>query len=140
MFILHIHSLFLWSHFTHWTLYFCFQQGLQMLLVVISVICVPWMLLAKPILIMRNKRKMHLPVSCNMNETRYSRASMLLNLLVWDLYLSRSLVLIPLFRPSVTVCSKLGCNCMAGELTSPLSCSCAYQSELSQALYCFELD
>ena len=75
---------------------------------VIAIICVPWMLLAKPILIMRNKRKMHLPVSCDMIETRYSRALMLLNLLFWDLYLSWSRILVPSFRPSVTVSSKLG--------------------------------
>jgi len=114
LFMLHIQSLFLWFQFTYWTLYFCFQQVLQRVLVVIAVICVPWMLLAKPILIMRNKRKRHLPVSCNTNETRYSRVSMSLNLLIWDLYLLWSCILIPLFRPSVTVSSKLGWDCMAG--------------------------
>jgi len=42
-----------------------------MLLVVVALLCIPWMLLAKPILIMRNQRKMHIPVSCDMNETRW---------------------------------------------------------------------
>ena len=92
-FILHIPFLFLWSQFTYWTLYFCFQEGFQRLLVVIAVICVPWMFLARPFLIMRNKRKMHLPVSCNMNEMRCSRVSMLVNLHIWDLYLLWSFIL-----------------------------------------------
>lgn len=39
------------------------QGGLQKLLVVIALLCVPWMLLAKPLYIMRNQRKAHLPVS-----------------------------------------------------------------------------
>jgi hypothetical protein len=41
-----------------------------MLLVVIAVICIPWMLFAKPALILRNKRKMHVPVSSSWHEAR----------------------------------------------------------------------
>lgn len=41
------------------------QEGFQMLLVVVAVLCVPWMLLAKPIIIMRNQRKMHVPLTSN---------------------------------------------------------------------------
>lgn len=35
------------------------QSGLQKFLVVVALLCVPWMLLAKPILMMRNRRKQH---------------------------------------------------------------------------------
>ncbi|KAK3919670.1 V-type proton ATPase 116 kDa subunit a1 [Frankliniella fusca] len=36
------------------------QAGLQKLLVVVALLCVPWMLLAKPLYIMRNQKKAHL--------------------------------------------------------------------------------
>ncbi|XP_020300206.1 V-type proton ATPase 116 kDa subunit a-like isoform X2 [Pseudomyrmex gracilis] len=35
------------------------QSGLQKFLVVVAVLCIPWMLLAKPILTMRNQKKQH---------------------------------------------------------------------------------
>ncbi|CAL1678382.1 unnamed protein product [Lasius platythorax] len=35
------------------------QGGLQKFLVVVALLCVPWMLLAKPILMMRNRKKQH---------------------------------------------------------------------------------
>lgn len=38
------------------------QLGLQKLLVFVALICVPWMLLAKPIIIMREKKKMNYQV------------------------------------------------------------------------------
>ncbi|PNF27426.1 V-type proton ATPase 116 kDa subunit a isoform 1 [Cryptotermes secundus] len=41
------------------------QQAFQMLLVVVALICIPWMLFAKPALILRNKRKMHVPLNSN---------------------------------------------------------------------------
>jgi len=44
---------------------FAGQQTLQRVLVVIALLCVPWMLLAKPIMIMRSRRKMHVPLSSN---------------------------------------------------------------------------
>lgn len=39
------------------------QQGLQKFLVLIALICVPWMLLAKPIIIMRNQKRQNYSVS-----------------------------------------------------------------------------
>lgn len=39
------------------------QLGLQKFLVFIALICVPWMLLAKPIIIMRNQKKQNYSVS-----------------------------------------------------------------------------
>lgn len=39
------------------------QLGLQKLLVFVALLCVPWMLLAKPIIIMRNQRKLNYSVS-----------------------------------------------------------------------------
>ena len=42
---------------------FAGQFGLQYFLVIISVLCVPWMLLAKPIYIMMNQKKMNYMVS-----------------------------------------------------------------------------
>lgn len=39
------------------------QLGLQKFLVFVAVICVPWMLLAKPIIIMRNQKKQNYSVS-----------------------------------------------------------------------------
>ncbi|KAL6424225.1 hypothetical protein ACFW04_009816 [Cataglyphis niger] len=35
------------------------QGGLQKFLVIVALLCVPWMLLAKPILMMRNRKKQH---------------------------------------------------------------------------------
>ncbi|XP_076173159.1 V-type ATPase subunit a family protein Vha100-1 isoform X1 [Ptiloglossa arizonensis] len=35
------------------------QEGLQVLLVIIAVLCIPWMLLGKPIMIMYNRKKQH---------------------------------------------------------------------------------
>ncbi|XP_032674157.1 V-type proton ATPase 116 kDa subunit a isoform X2 [Odontomachus brunneus] len=35
------------------------QGGLQQFLVILAVLCIPWMLLAKPILMMRNRKKQH---------------------------------------------------------------------------------
>ncbi|KAH0950845.1 hypothetical protein HN011_008303 [Eciton burchellii] len=35
------------------------QSGLQKFLVIVAVLCIPWMLLAKPIMMMRNRRKQH---------------------------------------------------------------------------------
>ncbi|KAG7211783.1 hypothetical protein KM043_011017 [Ampulex compressa] len=35
------------------------QSGLESLLVVLALLCVPWMLLAKPIMFMRNRKKQH---------------------------------------------------------------------------------
>ncbi|KAJ9589242.1 hypothetical protein L9F63_017541 [Diploptera punctata] len=41
------------------------QEGFQKFLVVIALLCIPWMLLARPILIMRKQRKMHVPLNSN---------------------------------------------------------------------------
>ncbi|XP_066998740.2 V-type proton ATPase 116 kDa subunit a 1 isoform X4 [Anabrus simplex] len=41
------------------------QGAIQTLLVVCALLCVPWMLLAKPILLIRNQRKMHVPLNSN---------------------------------------------------------------------------
>lgn len=38
------------------------QDGFQKFLVVVAVICIPWMLLAKPITLMRNAKKKHYQV------------------------------------------------------------------------------
>lgn len=35
------------------------QDGLQRFLVILALLCVPWMLLAKPVLMMRNRKKQH---------------------------------------------------------------------------------
>ncbi|KAJ1527881.1 hypothetical protein ONE63_007817 [Megalurothrips usitatus] len=43
------------------------QSGLQKLLVVIALLCVPWMLFAKPLYIMRNQKKAHLPLNNHAN-------------------------------------------------------------------------
>ncbi|XP_052865719.1 V-type proton ATPase 116 kDa subunit a 1 isoform X1 [Anopheles cruzii] len=48
---------------------FAGQQGLQKFLVVIALLCVPWMLLAKPILIMRGRKEAaHQPIAPYSNE------------------------------------------------------------------------
>lgn len=39
------------------------QLGIQKLLVLLALVCVPWMLLAKPIIIMRRQRKLNYTVS-----------------------------------------------------------------------------
>lgn len=38
------------------------QHGLERVLVVLALLCVPWMLLAKPIILVRNQRAMHHPL------------------------------------------------------------------------------
>lgn len=38
------------------------QSGFQSFLVVIAVLCIPWMLLAKPIMLMKNRKKQHYQV------------------------------------------------------------------------------
>ncbi|KAE8747559.1 V-ATPase V0 Subunit A Variant 2 [Frankliniella occidentalis] len=43
------------------------QAGLQKLLVVVALLCVPWMLLAKPLYIMRNQKKAHLLLNNHVN-------------------------------------------------------------------------
>lgn len=48
---------------------FAGQQGLQKFLVIIALICVPWMLLAKPIMIMRSRKEAaHQPIAPYSNE------------------------------------------------------------------------
>nr|CAD7398281.1 unnamed protein product [Timema poppensis] len=41
------------------------QQTVQMLLVCLALLCVPWMLFGKPIHIMRSRRKAHIPLDSN---------------------------------------------------------------------------
>ncbi len=40
-----------------------FQEGVQKLFLFVALLCVPWMLLAKPIHIMRSQKKQHELVS-----------------------------------------------------------------------------
>uniref|UniRef100_A0A1Q3G3M1 V-type proton ATPase subunit a n=1 Tax=Culex tarsalis TaxID=7177 RepID=A0A1Q3G3M1_CULTA len=48
---------------------FAGQQGLQKFLVIIALLCVPWMLLAKPIMIMRSRKEAaHQPIAPYSNE------------------------------------------------------------------------
>ncbi|XP_035902951.1 V-type proton ATPase 116 kDa subunit a1 isoform X2 [Anopheles stephensi] len=48
---------------------FAGQQGLQKFLVIVALLCVPWMLLAKPILIMRGRKEAaHQPIAPYSNE------------------------------------------------------------------------
>ncbi|XP_011056097.1 PREDICTED: V-type proton ATPase 116 kDa subunit a isoform 1 isoform X1 [Acromyrmex echinatior] len=52
------------------------QSGLQKFLVVVALFCVPWMLLAKPILMMRNRRKQHYQLNNHGAENGDVEASM----------------------------------------------------------------
>ncbi|XP_012062386.1 PREDICTED: V-type proton ATPase 116 kDa subunit a isoform 1-like [Atta cephalotes] len=52
------------------------QSGLQKFLVVVALLCVPWMLLAKPILMMRNRRKQHYQLNNHGAENGDVEASM----------------------------------------------------------------
>ncbi|EZA62635.1 V-type proton ATPase 116 kDa subunit a isoform X2 [Ooceraea biroi] len=52
------------------------QAGLQKFLVVVAVLCVPWMLLAKPIMMMRNRRKQHYQLNNHGAENGDVEASM----------------------------------------------------------------
>ncbi|XP_029162361.1 V-type proton ATPase 116 kDa subunit a isoform X3 [Nylanderia fulva] len=52
------------------------QGGLQKFLVVVALLCVPWMLLAKPILMMRNQRKQHYQLNNHGAENGDVEASM----------------------------------------------------------------
>lgn len=52
------------------------QSGLQKFLVVVALLCVPWMLLAKPILLMRNRRKQHYQLNNHGAENGDVEASM----------------------------------------------------------------
>ncbi|XP_018314547.1 V-type proton ATPase 116 kDa subunit a isoform X1 [Mycetomoellerius zeteki] len=52
------------------------QSGLQKFLVVVALLCVPWMLLAKPIMMMRNRRKQHYQLNNHGAENGDVEASM----------------------------------------------------------------
>lgn len=52
------------------------QGGLQKFLVVVALLCVPWMLLAKPILMMRNRKKQHYQLNNHGAENGDVEASM----------------------------------------------------------------
>ncbi|XP_070172748.1 V-type proton ATPase 116 kDa subunit a 1 isoform X1 [Polyergus mexicanus] len=52
------------------------QGGLQKFLVIVALLCVPWMLLAKPILLMRNRRKQHYQLNNHGAENGDVEASM----------------------------------------------------------------
>ncbi|XP_011261601.1 V-type proton ATPase 116 kDa subunit a isoform X2 [Camponotus floridanus] len=52
------------------------QSGLQKFLVVVALLCVPWMLLAKPISLMRNRRKQHYQLNNHGAENGDVEASM----------------------------------------------------------------
>ena len=56
------------------------------------------------------------------------------NLNVWGFNLPWPLILIPLFRPSKPGSDESGCEHVACELVSPLSCYCTDHSQLSHAL------
>ncbi|GLG97673.1 V-type proton ATPase subunit a [Gryllus bimaculatus] len=43
------------------------QGGLQQLFLIIALLCIPWMLLAKPLLIIRGQRKQHMPLTNSSN-------------------------------------------------------------------------
>ncbi|KAL0129405.1 hypothetical protein PUN28_004238 [Cardiocondyla obscurior] len=52
------------------------QSGLQKFLVVVALLCVPWMLLAKPIMMMRNRKKQHYQLNNHGAENGDVEASM----------------------------------------------------------------
>ncbi|XP_011641985.1 V-type proton ATPase 116 kDa subunit a isoform X2 [Pogonomyrmex barbatus] len=52
------------------------QSGLQKFLVIVAVLCVPWMLLGKPILMMRNRKKQHYQLNNHGAENGDVEASM----------------------------------------------------------------
>ncbi|XP_029675276.1 V-type proton ATPase 116 kDa subunit a isoform X1 [Formica exsecta] len=52
------------------------QGGLQKFLVIVALLCVPWMLLAKPILLMRNRKKQHYQLNNHGAENGDVEASM----------------------------------------------------------------